>query len=208
MQDSLCFNPRPPCGGRRWSCETKMSVLEFQSTPPVRGATPAGGFPSIFSAGFNPRPPCGGRQTPVTIAAEAERFQSTPPVRGATTLLSCAITSGRFQSTPPVRGATRDADESECLQRVSIHAPRAGGDVFLKSQVPVSIWFQSTPPVRGATKSMYFPATSNWGFNPRPPCGGRRHGCNCLHGKMQCGLLCERDSSRCILTKISKISFC
>ena len=33
-----------------------------------------------------------------------------------------------FQSTPPARGATAESDRSPGRRRVSIHAPRAGGD--------------------------------------------------------------------------------
>ena len=33
------FNPRPPRGGRRSSSMCAGSQLEFQSTPPARGAT-------------------------------------------------------------------------------------------------------------------------------------------------------------------------
>ncbi len=36
-----------------------------------------------------------------------------------------------FQSTPPVRGATRQQRSRWIGQLVSIHAPRAGGDVIL-----------------------------------------------------------------------------
>ena len=34
-----------------------------------------------------------------------------------------------FQSTPPVRGATKEARQSDIYTTISIHAPRAGGDV-------------------------------------------------------------------------------
>ena len=57
------FNPRPPCGGRQTGGEI-MSLYDiaFQSTPPVRGATPI--LPPFVPVllYFNPRPPCGGRR--------------------------------------------------------------------------------------------------------------------------------------------------
>ena len=59
------FNPRPPYGERPASTpKAVIAPLEFQSTPPVRGATY---LPSLLDL-------------PV-------KFQSTPPVRGATPLL-------------------------------------------------------------------------------------------------------------------------
>ena len=105
-----CFNPRPPCGGRRreihdtTTTRRRVSIrapraggdtrtskgtarrrLLFQSAPPVRGATRRirGAFDR--SRCFNPRPPCGGRHgTIVAKDADGNVFQSAPPVRGAT----------------------------------------------------------------------------------------------------------------------------
>ena len=104
-----------------------MTFGEFQSTPPVRGATAdvvydeartvisihaprAGGdcgSPEHTEEDhyFNPRPPCGGRRCFRIIDGGFKRFQSTPPVRGATEI---------YNSYP---------DEF----KISIHAPRAGG---------------------------------------------------------------------------------
>ncbi len=168
------FNPRPPCGGRRWSAWQSWSQASFQSTPPVRGATHprlpavftgrisihaprAGGDLAISSSplamsNFNPRPPCGGRRSGLYSASSITEFQSTPPVRGATWTRLTVERYPKFQSTPPVRGATWGA--------------------ALVSGVPLV--FQSTPPVRGATCRSSVPAQQGDNFNPRPPCGGRR----------------------------------
>ena len=78
------FNPRPPYGGRPCDAYRSLPGVKFQSTPPIRGATPAfqirtnppkisihaphtGGDSSCRGtdpkrADFNPRPPYGGRQ--------------------------------------------------------------------------------------------------------------------------------------------------
>ena len=55
-----------------------------------------------------------------------------------------------FQSTPPARGATTGSILHSTSTKISIHAPREGGDIFYG-------------------RSAYFP----WYFNPRPPRGGR-----------------------------------
>ena len=100
------FNPRPPCGGRRSLMWPVKLRAQFQSTPPMRGATcqhllrrprygisihapHAGGDPQPRrSPGhqfyFNPRPPCGGRRARLRWNSHNFRFQSTPPMRGAT----------------------------------------------------------------------------------------------------------------------------
>ena len=84
-----------------------LFIAQFQSTPPVRGATQH--IKSTVykpKADFNPRPPCGGRQHKYDNCVGYYVFQSTPPVRGATDL----------------------RDLSSVGNDISIHAPRAGGD--------------------------------------------------------------------------------
>ena len=81
------------------------------------------------SRDFNPRAPCGARQTTGLVRFEDEVFQSTRPVRGATTT--------------PFQNGT--------LNKISIHAPRAGRD-----------W----PGPEDCSDRTY--------FNPRAPCGARR----------------------------------
>ena len=78
---------------------------KFQSTPPVRGAT------------------CFFQRRQVQAG-----FQSTPPVRGATAALDLVPIFTEFQSTPPVRGATYRQGRPHLGRRISIHAPREGGD--------------------------------------------------------------------------------
>ena len=151
----------------------------FQSTPPARGATKSPGIILGISCDFNPRPPRGGRRTGFSTPQVSDKFQSTPPARGATcwqrTTTLTPRSPLRFQSTPPARGATmprsypcrKNTDNFNprpprggrrvCLfwltmiSRISIHAPREGGDgpLYLYPQYPQG--FQSTPPARGAT---------------------------------------------------------
>ena len=99
------FNPRAPCGARPlgWShCTTPMT---FQSTRPVRGATPL-----------------------TDVRVTSVEFQSTRPVRGATDLIHKTSVAKVFQSTRPVRGATPVIPHKTIGDKISIHAPRAGRD--------------------------------------------------------------------------------
>ena len=36
-----------------------------------------------------------------------------------------------FQSTPPARGATEDPTLTQCIEQISIHAPREGSDPIM-----------------------------------------------------------------------------
>ena len=79
---------------------------------------------------FNPRPPRGGRPARASSLKPSVVFQSTPPARGATLI-------------PP---------RVELLFRISIHAPREGGDLDVRAlKSSIHSIFQSTPPARGAT---------------------------------------------------------
>ena len=168
----IYFNPRPPCGGRpvvpppldvlrdisihapRAGGDRKIIFqrardTKFQSTPPVRGATSTLSASGLFLT-----------------------FQSTPPVRGATISIIIRTQSSVFQSTPPVRGATLAYFLQYQIQIISIHAPRAGGDM----QCGVDTWhncgFQSTPPVRGATRKRHMRPPKRELFQSTPPVRG------------------------------------
>ena len=102
------FNPRTPCGVRPSRRRKQTAPQEFQSTHPLRGATPRRlCFPrprgiSIHAplAGcdfslrtnyclglhFNPRTPCGVRRRMSSPGTRFQSFQSTHPLRGATTV--------------------------------------------------------------------------------------------------------------------------
>ena len=147
---------------------------EFQSTPPVWGATsqfpycpptkfisihaPRVGsdinvsLPGLLPRHFNPRSPCGERRYLITETAKRYIFQSTLPVWGATcrTLKSC-VDKRKFQSTLPVWGATAENPWSSRKIVISIHAPRVGSDA-------AGSW----------------PGRLSPDFNPRSPCGERQ----------------------------------
>ena len=101
------FNPRAPCGARRVPRVLDKVREGFQSTRPMRGATPINPFPkSLYNvsihaphagrdassptpcgsfSGFNPRAPCGARLSYAEKISPAYGwFQSTRPMRGAT----------------------------------------------------------------------------------------------------------------------------
>ena len=160
--------------GATRGCRRNGGKTSFQSTHPVRGATPAGprlshvtdlisihapragcdaygGVQQTPPCNFNPRTPCGVRLALPRTQYCRPQFQSTHPVRGATTTRGFRRAVARFQSTHPVRGAT--------LKITRAHRPQR---------------FQSTHPVRGATIVRRPGNTTRKNFNPRTPCGVRR----------------------------------
>ena len=126
------------------------SILTFQSTRPMRGATEINTNLATDIKDFNPRTPCGVRPLCNRWTIGTSLFQSTHPLRGATSTRRKSRSSSIFQSTHPLRGATEGGGVTYMSADISIHAPLAGcdaGDLF------------------------YRPAGQN--FNPRTPCGVR-----------------------------------
>ena len=78
------FNPRAPCGARRW-CNGSMSRSERISThAPLAGRDMDNTYFINKNENFNPRAPCGARRRYSNILRRFLRFQPTRPLRGAT----------------------------------------------------------------------------------------------------------------------------
>ena len=82
-----------------------------------------------MTAGVSIRAPREGGD--VTVCAGyggVKSFQSAPPVKGATDGAELFAYLCKFQSAPPVKGATSSEGIFSNIFRVSIRAPREGGD--------------------------------------------------------------------------------
>ena len=157
-RQSTDFNPRPPRGGRRQIKKEGSRTAAISIHAPREGGDRSPAHPDGQKRDFNPRPPRGGRRRHICSAMSYSRFQSTPPARGATRH-PLAATRGNFlfQSTPPARGATTTRPVSDIARRISIHAPREGGDLL---------------------HQIFILGICH--FNPRPPRGGRQQRCTVL----------------------------
>ena len=121
----------PRAGGDEDVLQRAIISYAFQSTPPVRGATFVRSIGKSAGHYFNPRPPCGGRLRLRETFPPLPNFNPRPPCGGR--LPRRRVRNGRcrgFQSTPPVRGATETSKGEPPRTRISIHAPRAGGDKY------------------------------------------------------------------------------
>ena len=101
------FNPRAPCGARRLESVFKLSLIIFQPTRPLRGAT------SYFLA----------------QAGLSKIFQPTRPLRGATRHKPAVHELHPISTHAPLAGRDGRADEGRLVDReISTHAPLAGRD--------------------------------------------------------------------------------
>ena len=171
---------------------------EFQSTPPARGATRRlvliavahkisihapreGGDSTTFLkdvfpfAHFNPRPPRGGR-----LRQEAEvprlpvHFNPRPPRGGRPSERPASCSGSAYFNPRPPRGGRPVATNLKVQKgfRISIHAPREGGDFYPAQPHPLDQHFNPRPP-RGGRRRVRSIINEHLNFNPRPPRGGR-----------------------------------
>src|SRR3990172_5585507 len=111
-------------------------IIQFQSTPPVWGATISVSAPTPPPAGFNPRPPCGERHFANHVSVFQIKVSIHAPRVGSD---FC------HYSNPSSRNA------------VSIHAPRVGSDMLPPPLVQCGSGFNPRPPCgerRGAIATL------------------------------------------------------
>ena len=84
----------------------KSFTISFQSTLPMRGATPSFLHPEIKLEISIHAPHAGSDGNRRGCGICKNRFQSTLPMRGATKTHPLLLYAGLFQSTLPMRGAT------------------------------------------------------------------------------------------------------
>ena len=156
------------------SAFSRLDACKFQSTRPLRGATPAVLTYTFIIAYFNPRAPCGARPqggnnmyNRIRISIHAPLAGRDVQLRGhhvqlrdfnprapcGARLVFRKFLSWRttFQSTRPLRGATAHKQVCLVIPIISIHAPLAGRD-----------------------RKCSGAAAADRNFNPRAPCGARR----------------------------------
>ena len=122
------FNPRTPCGVRLQSRQYFEGIIRFQSTHPLRGATPFCLRVPLLLFYFNPRTPCGVRLEKEPALFKLSIFQSTHPLRGATPRHLTAAHGLKISIHAPLAGCDCGCYRSRCRKDISIHAPLAGCD--------------------------------------------------------------------------------
>ena len=203
----------------------------FQSTRPLRGATPTAGA-QRQGTGISIHAPLAGRD--VTFSESGSNwvsFQSTRPLRGATgqdrtgvggglyfnprapcgarpLSLRFALLHPDFQSTRPLRGATSLSALCPPPPGISIHAPLAGRDAGLYQEGAggaISIH----APLAGRDRCKHNLPHAPLDFNPRAPCGARRTAwttsrpCANFNPRAPCGARLDRLLRVAIVAPIS-----
>ena len=135
------------------------------------------GFWKIPNRDLDPHTPCGVRRGSSALLPSCRNFNPRTPCGVRLTPTSTKQHSVLFQSTHPVWGATPAAEAARGRRPISIHAPLSGCDMLTAAATTVTdVVFQSTHPIRGATQAFGLQRLCCIHFNPRTPCGVRRHG--------------------------------
>ena len=145
----------------------------FQSTRPIRGATPPDPGGSPGSSNFNPRAPYGARRSGCWDHSPPERFQSTRPIRGATAAPTVVSGTVPISIHAPHTGRDVHMAQDGLKEGISIHAPHTGRDLSRDDTPYERVEFQSTRPIRGATPARRSRPPRPRYFNPRAPYGAR-----------------------------------
>ena len=159
--------------------------MPFQSTRPARGATCRRQLCPGRQRHFNPRAPRGARPLEAVILPGKTAFQSTRPMRGATRLQETIYDlKMEFQSTRPARGATpRLPREMRTSRYFNPRAPR-GARLALMGNMGVELFISIHALREGRDRIAQVCQPSMMYFNPRAPCGARhRDGSNEFVGR-------------------------
>ena len=148
-QGTTDFNPRAPCGARRWMKTSDGGMHIFQSTRPVWGAT-----------------------TRALIVTPRWLFQSTRPVWGATGKRRSDCKVNFISIHAPRVGRDLFGDRPLRILGISIHAPRVGRDA-INRRVVFHYAISIHAPRVGRDAINEVARTGGADFNPRAPCGAR-----------------------------------
>ena len=100
------FNPLPSCEGRPIVTVAADFLIKFQSTPLMRGETPARVLSLSTRIISIHSPHARGDACTSPSVGATKGFQSTPLMRGETIDKNRPVDNRRFQSTPLMRGET------------------------------------------------------------------------------------------------------
>ena len=166
----------PLAGRDRDTTKYIDTMLKFQPTRPLRGATPHSSRLSGLSGHFNPRAPCGARlDRLMELREQIVEISTHAPLAGRDSRgLKKPRRSGFISTHAPLAGRDFTLDLSVTATGISTHAPLAGRDLqdavlrCLHPDFNPRAPCGARPPRRsGCTGAGHH-------FNPRAPCGARR----------------------------------
>ena len=127
------FNPRSPHGERQVSMLPVVRRRNISIHAPRTGSDCKPVSAELCVLYFNPRSPHGERRPQVPPVAPARYFNPRSPHGERPCQRFQPVQPVQFQSTLPARGATSCVMLTVLPTGISIHAPRTGSDVLIRS---------------------------------------------------------------------------
>ena len=169
------FNPRAPCGARRYLPQGIRYPHKISTHAPLAGRDMPPKRRNQHENISTHAPLAGRDQEGKQAYGSNEQFQPTRPLRGATDIrLDIRLPQKQFQPTRPLRGATTSFVMSTTISRaISTHAPLAGRDGVV-AHIAESPAISTHAPLAGRDAAASSLLPFFFDFNPRAPCGARR----------------------------------
>ena len=146
------FNPRAPCGARRYPTLRPFGAIAISTHAPLAGRD--------YKAQYHHQ--------------ATHLFQPTRPLRGATLLVDSGSSAEFISTHAPLAGRDeKQQREAEKELKFQPTRPLRGATSAPPKSVICTI-FQPTRPLRGATFKASYDDIATTNFNPRAPCGARR----------------------------------
>ena len=169
------FQSTRPLRGATDVAALVIGVRAFQSTRPLRGATSRRRALQVC-AGISIHAPLAGRDASLAILPDTHRhFNPRAPCGARRLIREGEAEDSSISIHAPLAGRDTVSRADKAHRDISIHAPLAGRDFPALGAVEVVEGFQSTRPLRGATPPAALFLSAELHFNPRAPCGARRH---------------------------------
>ena len=170
------FNPRTPCGVRRALPASGGLGGRFQSTHPLRGATPAPGRGARLAAISIHAPLAGCDRDTEQLLIVAVNISIHAPLAGCDDMQQ-AVTDTKLEISihAPLAGCdNRKRIRLYGVFGISIHAPLAGCDDSSEERTARLGRISIHAPLAGCDGNRSCASTTTTHFNPRTPCGVRR----------------------------------
>ncbi len=173
----LHFDPRSPCGERHVFRTVNLTIFQFRSTLPLRGATDLVHVTHKLLL-FRSTLPLRGATIHRHRGPQRRQISIHAPLAGSDNVHGLGHGSRFISIHAPLAGSDVTSTRRPGDEPISIHAPLAGSDVTGIDQTRIAGRFRSTLPLRGATSRSTVARSCRPYFDPRSPCGERRLDCD------------------------------
>ena len=174
------FQPtRPLRGATKVAHADWLRVPAISTHAPLAGRDGCGMTCCTHTTNFNPRAPCGARLTPRRSRCyRIGNFNPRAPC-GARQRSGANRRAARyFNPRAPCGARLNWLTVYELKPDISTHAPLAGRDIFASAGERTH-GISTHAPLAGRDACRRPSLTLRWNFNPRAPCGARRHPWSC-----------------------------